>query len=162
MDTASLAHVAQQVEQELDRLRRARPHLENRLIRAERIIVAQLSLANGHRPIKVRLCADGTRAYSVRSGSKLKVAYNVDPATFECSCPWAESGGSGCSHSIACWLLARVVSDVPRAPSGATRQCDGCRERFPHRDLFDVPEGNLIFFEGEMVCRKCAAAHGVL
>ena len=42
--------IAQGVEEELERLRRARPGLRSRIDRAERIIVAQLSMPNGFGP----------------------------------------------------------------------------------------------------------------
>jgi hypothetical protein len=123
--------------------------------------VAQLSLANGHRPIKIRLRADGSRVFVVRSGSKLKVAYSVDPGEdFRCTCPWAESGGSGCSHSISCWVLMRAHHRRPSMVK--TRQCDGCSRHVDRRDLLDVPEGNMVFFESERICRACAVYHGVL
>jgi hypothetical protein len=144
---------------ELDRLRRARPHLENRIDRAERIVVAQLSLANGHRPIKVRIRQDGSHVFRVRSGSKMKVAYNVDPGEdFRCTCPWAESGGSGCSHSISCWILVRARYRRP----AKTFRCQGCGERFPNRELFEAPDDHLTFFEGDALCLECAGNHGVL
>ena len=83
MDTISVVQVAERVEVEVERLRAARPALRSRCERAERIIVGQLSLPNGSRPIKVRLSADGTYTYRVRSGSKLKREYVIDPR------PWS-------------------------------------------------------------------------
>ncbi len=43
-----------------------------------------------------------------------------------------------------------------------TATCLGCGERFRHRDLLEVGEDNLSFFEGDLVCIGCAGAHGVL
>jgi hypothetical protein len=43
-----------------------------------------------------------------------------------------------------------------------TRQCDGCSRHVDRRDLLDVPEGNMVFFESERICRACAVYHGVL
>jgi len=44
------------------------------------------------------------------------------------------------------------------------RRCDGCGERFAGREMVEVMEdhGSLTFFEGDEVCRECAADHGVV
>jgi hypothetical protein len=42
------------------------------------------------------------------------------------------------------------------------RSCAGCSGRFVGRDLFDVGQGNLTFFEEQRLCRECAQAHGVI
>lgn len=47
-----------------------------------------------------------------------------------------------------------------------TAACSGCGRRFPRRELREVgPEEaswNLTVLEGDLLCRKCAGAHGVL
>ena len=42
------------------------------------------------------------------------------------------------------------------------RTCVGCGGRFSGRDLFEVPDDHLTFFEGDELCRSCARNHGVL
>ncbi len=76
-----------QVVEELDRIKEARPTLASRVERAEHIIVTQFSVSNGSRPVRVRLHADGTHEYRVRSGSKLMREYTIDPITWSCDCP---------------------------------------------------------------------------
>jgi hypothetical protein len=42
----------------------------------------------------------------------------------------------------------------------------GLLQHHPHqrlrRDLCEVPEGHLTFFEGDELCHDCACGHGVL
>ncbi len=130
MTNASLAHAAHpntleeitgRLEEELERLRRARPGLASRIDKAEGIIVMQLSASNGYRPIKVRVRADGSRCYRVRSGGKLGKFYSVDPDSFGCDCPDAARRGKGCKHGIAAWALERAFC----RPAPAVR----CRQR---------------------------------
>ncbi len=40
--------------------------------------------------------------------------------------------------------------------------CAGCGGRFRGRDLFEVGDDNLTFFEGDRLCGPCARDHGVL
>lgn len=108
MDTTSVVQVAGRIEAELERIKAARPALRSRCERAESIIVGQLSLSNGSRPVKVRLSADGTYTYRVRSGSKLKREYVVDPHTWSCSCPDHRRRHAACKHVISCYLMERV------------------------------------------------------
>ncbi len=69
--------------------------------------------------------------------------------TPRCSCP--DFRGGECKHVSA----VRVVRKK-------TAPCAGCGRRFRHRELVEVPEGHLTFFEGDMLCPECAGAHGVL
>ncbi len=78
MDTTTI-HYTDRIERELSRLRSARPQLAGRVDRAEHILVTQLSVSNGTRPVKVRLHADGSRSYTVRSGSELSRSYYCGP-----------------------------------------------------------------------------------
>jgi hypothetical protein len=75
------------MERDIARLKSARPRLASRIERAEHILVAQLSTTNGSRPVKVRVHADGSRSYAVRSGSKLRRSYLVDQSSFSCEYP---------------------------------------------------------------------------
>lgn len=107
--------IAERVEQELARVRAARPSLASRIDRAENILVTHLSCRR-QRLIRVR--AAGGRARFLVSGSKGAV-YVVDPASWCCSCPDAHRHGRGCKHSIACWALwrasVRTGDDLPCA-----------------------------------------------
>ena len=42
------------------------------------------------------------------------------------------------------------------------RSCASCRGRFQGRELFEVGDDNLTFFEGDVLCRSCAQNHGIL
>ncbi len=95
------------MERDISRLLRARPVLAGRIERAEHILVSQLSMTNGSRPIKVRI-SGGKITYRVRSGSKLTKSYAVDPATWTCECPDHTRRSAACKHVMACWLLERA------------------------------------------------------
>jgi uncharacterized Zn finger protein len=97
-----------QVVEELDRIKGARPTLASRVERAENIIVTQFSVSNGSRPVRVRLHADGTHEYLVRSGSKLMREYIIDPITWSCDCPDHAKRSAACKHVIACFTLEKV------------------------------------------------------
>ena len=66
-----------------------------------------------------------------------------------CGCP--DARGGECKHVSA----VRVVRKK-------TAPCAGCGRRFFHRELVEVPEDHLTFFEGDVLCPECAGAHGVL
>ncbi len=53
-----------------------------------------------------------------------------------------------------------LVFVYPKA--GRLRGCAGCGDRFAGRDLFEVGDDHLTFFEGDELCRGCATKHGVL
>ncbi len=154
MIESSVAHsaptntVVGRIEREIARLKAARPHLATRIERAEHILVTHLSTANGtHRPIKVRVRADGSRSFVVRSGAKLRRAYTVEGSAFRCDCPNHRRRHAACKHGIACYILHRAL----RRPSPST--CAGCAASGV--ELFEVVD-SLTFFEGDLVCRECA------
>ncbi len=99
-----------QVVDTLDRIKEARPSLASRVERAEHIIVTQMSGSNGSRPVRVRLHADGTHRYFVRSGSKLQREYTINPLSWTCDCPDHAKRSAACKHVIACFALERLVS----------------------------------------------------
>jgi hypothetical protein len=99
-----------QIVEELDRIKEARPSLASRVERAEHIIVTQMSVSNGSRPVRVRLLAGGTHEYRVRSGSKLQREYVIDPMSWTCNCPDHAKRRAACKHVIACFALERLVS----------------------------------------------------
>jgi hypothetical protein len=115
MDTTSVVEtIATRIEQELARVRAARPSLSSRISRAENILVTHLSCRRQH-TIRVRV-RDGRPRFLV-SGSGGAV-YVVDPSGWSCTCPDAHRRGKGCKHSIACWALWRA-SARPDLPASA-------------------------------------------
>ena len=97
-------YVAEAVERELGGLKSARPHLAERVARAEDIVVTHLSCRR-QRVIRVRV--SGGRPRFLVSGSEGAV-YVVDPASWSCSCPDHHRRGVGCKHALACWALWRA------------------------------------------------------
>ncbi len=154
MDTITIAET---MERDIARLKAARPRLESRIARAEHILVTQLSTTNGSRPVKVRVHADGSRSYTVRSGSKLCRSYLVDQASFSCDCPDHRRRQAACKDALACWVLERAY----RPSSGL---CSGCGGRFARRELIELTEDNhdnLTYFHGDHLCPACADNAGV-
>ena len=99
MDTITVAqNIAECVEQELARVRAARPSLASRISRAENILVTHHS-SRRQRVLRVRTY--GGRAPFLVSGSGGAV-YIVDPASWSCSCPDHYLGGAAWGHSVAC------------------------------------------------------------
>lgn len=96
MDDKRIHPTTDRIQRELNRLRAARPEMDSRIDRAEHILVTQLSVSNGTRPVRVRLSENG-HTYTVRSGSKLSKTYTVDPATCRT-----------CKHILACYVLERA------------------------------------------------------
>ncbi len=47
-------------------------------------------------------------------------------------------------------------------PVTKLRTCADCGGRFSGRELFEVADDHLTFFEGDELCRSCARDHGVL
>jgi hypothetical protein len=85
---------------------------------------------------------DATSVYEVRLGRE---------ETCECKDWEYRSPSGGCVHIIAATLT--------RAKSF---RCEGCGERFPNSELFEIPEGHLTFFEGDALCEECAGWAGIL
>lgn len=107
--------------------------------------------------IRVRVSRTGKARYLVDGSNGAR--YTMDPADWSCSCPDAHRHGKGCKHALACWVLSKATRPATRPK---TARCDGCSTYVYRRDLLDVPEGNITFFESERVCHECARAHGVL
>lgn len=110
MDTISVEQIAERVEQELERLRAARPALSSRISRAENILVTHLSCRRA-RMIRARVRSGELVGYLV-AGSGGAV-YSVDPVSWQCSCPDAHRKGKGCKHAITCWALWRASARPP-------------------------------------------------
>ena len=60
--------------------------------------------------------------------------------------------------------LEHIAEITVRAvlPATKLRPCVGCGGRFRGRDLFEVPEDHLTFFEGQELCREYALGHGLV
>lgn len=67
--------------------------------------------------------------------------------------PEKQHGGLEHVSEIAERALYRVIK---------LRSCAGCRGTFQGRDLFEVRDDHLTFFEGDELCRWCARNHGIL
>jgi hypothetical protein len=83
----------------------------------------------------------------------------VDPAGWGCSCPDYHRRDAACKHVLACWVLRSAGNGVRRTP------CYGCGLRFKPGDLVELNEDNhdnLSRFHGDMFCRECADAAGVM
>lgn len=159
--STGIEKIATKAEAALDRLRSDRPALASRIDKAEAIIVQQLSISNGYRPIRVRVHPDGDYTYLVASGSKLSRRYEVNPHIWSCDCPDHRRRGTGCKHAIATWVL-ELVFKRPARPKLST--CDGCGATVPRRDLIELHEENhdaLTWFDGDQLCQGCARASGV-
>jgi hypothetical protein len=156
MDTLSIdrttgTNFVEAIEREISRLKAARPHLSSRIERAEHILVTHLSIATGtHKPVKVRLHADGSRSFAVKSTAKLRRRYSVEAGTFRCDCPDSRRRHAACKHGIAAYILERAL----RRPSRPST-CAGCSA--PSECLFEVVD-SLTFFAGDLVCSECFSA----
>jgi hypothetical protein len=82
--------------------------------------------------------SEATTVYEVRIGTR--------GAT--CECRDHEFRGVDCLHIHAATIVR-----------SKTRACAGCSGRFRGRDLFEVGEGDLTYFEGDELCRECASGH---
>jgi hypothetical protein len=79
--------------------------------------------------------------------------YRIDYHNESCTCKDSEF-----HPELACKHVFAVGIYLAKRRSFA---CEGCRERTPVREGYEVPANNLTFFEGQRLCRPCAFAHGV-
>ena len=107
-----------------------------------------------HRGDEILASYQGGGRWLVPSGTAANGLYEVRvgvrPERNRCECRGFASH-KHCSHLVAAERVSKR--------SGV---CDGCGERAWRRDLFEVGDDNLTFFEGDELCRPCARAHGVL
>ena len=82
--------------------------------------------------------------------------YHVDYREESCDCPDFTYRGVACVHVYA------VGVKLAKRRAKKSAACDGCSGVFPRRDLFEVGDDHLTFFEGDELCRECALDHGVL
>lgn len=152
MDAVSIDRIAGQIEAEIARLKKARPEMTERIEKAESLLVTQLSVSNGVRPIRVTIHADGSRSYTVKSGSRFSTIYQVDPESWSDNCPATKT----CKHVIGCYILERVLF-------AKTAPCSGCNERHPVREMVEITDDeHLSWFAGENICQGCADKTGVV
>jgi hypothetical protein len=152
VDKQSLAEI---MERDIARLKAARPSLASRIERAEHILVTQLSVTNGSRPVKVRVHADGSRSYRVASGSKLTRIYRVDPAAaWSCSCPDHGRRRAACKHALACWVLERAYRPSPAGFEEAPHACYDGLVYIGH--LVEDECGEEAEIVEAVPCRRCA------
>ncbi len=146
--------LAVRIEEEIDRLRRHRPHLSARLDRAASILILHLSCPR-QRPIRVRVGEGRPRRFLV-NGSGGSV-YLVDPETWKCSCPDFHRRDAACKHALACYVLVRASRPAPKLPA-----CTACGQRFRHGELIEITheDGSLTWFPGDRLCKACVVAHG--
>jgi hypothetical protein len=148
MDIQNPTSTVQKIEERIALLRASGRVSANVMDRAESLLVTQLSVSNGSRPVRVVIHADGSRSYTVRSGSKLSRTYTVSGDFQSCNCP-AEVA---CYHRVSCYVLDRVLFPVQ---SGGV-PCDGCGTRHPISDLYTVENGEfLAHLDGEALCPRC-------
>ncbi len=96
----------------------------------------------------------GGGRYIVPSGTEAGNLYLVRvgtrPERNRCECRGFASHGH-CSHVVAAQRTAK-----------RSAVCDGCGERVWSRELVEVGADSLSFFEGDVLCRRCAREHGEL
>jgi SWIM zinc finger len=142
----ALEHIAERVEEELERLRELRPALDARISRASDILVGHLSSRRAC-ILKVRIGADRKPRVLVasRSPGAGGAIYVVDPTDWSCSCPdYHRRGGGVCKHAIAVYALWR-----------AGRRLGGCGAC--HRGIvyLTVEEGGQERTE-PVPCKRCS------
>ncbi|MDP9475552.1 MAG: SWIM zinc finger domain-containing protein [Actinomycetota bacterium] len=137
--------VAERIEAEIDRLRKKRPALADRIDRAANLLVTHLSCRR-QGVIRVRVRQGCPRL--LVSGSEGAV-YVVDPADWSCTCPDFHRRGKGCKHGLAAYVLARASRPAPKP-----LPCAACGERFPRRVMVEVQE-SLTYHEGDLLCTPC-------
>ncbi len=113
--------IAERVEEELARLREARPHLADRLDRASNILVCHLSSPPRSRPIRCRVRANGHPVLLISSLTTAGTVYVVDPGDWSCSCPDFHRRRQACKHAICGWIISRA--SLTRETAGHTDRC---------------------------------------
>ncbi len=93
----------------------------------------------------------GGGVYLVPSGSDATSVYEVSLRGERCECADHKHRGGRCKYILALRIF-----------KARTGTCAGCGERHRHRDMFEVGDDHLTFFEGERFCRPCAHRCGVL
>lgn len=142
--------LAVRIEEEVDRLRKKRPHLQARIDRAANILVTHLACPR-QRPIRVRVRQGRPRVLVNGSGGSV---YAVDPRTWDCSCPDHHRRDGICKHGIAVYVLVRASR--PR-PAPQLLGCTSCSKVLPASELIEVTheDESLTWFPGDLLCKVC-------
>lgn len=98
-----------------------------------------------------REIAESDRGSIYRVPGSNGTAYVVSLSREVCECADFEHRGEPCKHIRA----AAIVN-------AKCRQCADCGGRFLGRDLSEVEDGHLTWFEGDELCRQCALSWGLL
>jgi hypothetical protein len=141
--------IAKAVEEELERLRELRPHLESRIDRAAHLLVVHLSDPR-QGTIRVRVAADRRFRFVVRSLTSSGL-YVVDNA-WNCSCPDFHRRDAACKHALAAWCLKRAA-DRRVWRKGCAQCIDGWV--FMGEDVIDSETGEVATFHNPVRCRRC-------
>jgi hypothetical protein len=88
----------------------------------------------------------------VPSLSEATTVYEVRIGTRGASCECADH----CFRGVPCMHVHAAT--IARAK---TRTCAGCSGRFRGRDLFEVGDDDLTYFESDELCRSCAPGHAL-
>jgi hypothetical protein len=141
--------IVEAVEEELERLREARPALGSRIDRASSIILLQLASPPRTRPVKVRIHGGKVR-FLVSSSSAAGEVYTVDGRTWACSCPDFHRRNGACKHVIAAWVLKRAARTRRRG-------CAACVEGWIYLSETIVSEetGEATEVLNPVRCRRC-------
>ena len=147
---ASTDQLARLIEAEIERIRRARPHLSSRLDSASNLLLLQLASPPRQRPVRVRIAADGRRRFLVSSTSSGGVVYSVDPATYACSCPDAHRRGIGCKHGLCCFILEKAARTQKKG-------CSACERGWVYRavEIVNPATGELVEATNPTRCTRC-------
>ncbi len=89
--------------------------------------------------------------YRVPSRTSPGIIYTVSLSRETCECEVHEHTGGTCIYLLA--------AEMVKARSAT---CADCNQRHLRRDLYEVSDDHLTFFEGDELCRQCALGHGVL
>lgn len=141
--------LAERVEEELHRLREARPHLDDRIDRASSILVVQLSSRPRTRPVRVRIHGRKAR-FLVSSLTSAGEVYVVDPDDWRCSCPDFNRRNQACKHVLASYILRRVAR-------GSRKGCSACDRGwvFIGEEIVDPGTGEVAEVINPTRCRRC-------
>lgn len=98
----------------------------------------------------------GPHTYRVVSASDEQTVYIVYTKPGQEFCPCPDFRKRCADQGIFCKHIHAALAWKER--SG---ECADCKVRLLHRDLFEVEEGHLTWFEGDELCGECASSAGV-
>jgi hypothetical protein len=136
--------IAERIDEEIERLRQKRPHLEAKVKRAEHIITAHLAGRPRTQIVRARLNAAGRCRFLVRSLTSPGAVYTVCPDRWSCSCPAYHRTSACCKHILTCWVLWRVAQPSRSAGTATQEEDLGCH----------VCSGGIVYVRQEFVNRK--------